>query len=254
MKTLIDIFNYSPADENGIFHYLQLLDVPWQELNIENSLDVYYFLNRSGKKDTSPLIDYYINDGVISELHKAEIATIIYDLFGKIWGRMWEVYNAEYNPINNYDMTEESGDVKTIEYGKTDTNTLAHGRTDTRTDNLTQTDTPTTTQTKEENIFGFNDDTEEGSPANKSVITDGGQNVTANTGTQTNVVTGTDTDTNVQSGVDTHRVTHSLTRSGNIGVTTTQQMLQSDIELWQWNFFKNVVMPNIDGVLTTMLY
>ena len=28
--------------------------------------------------------------------------------------------------------------------------------------------------------------------------------------------------------------THHLTRSGNIGVTTTQQMAQSEIELWQW--------------------
>lgn len=254
MKTLNEVFEYSPADNNGIFHYLQLLNVPWQELNISQSLDIYYHLNRSGKKDTSPLIDYYITDGIIPELKKAEIASIIFDLFGKIWDRLWDVYNAEYNPINNYDMTEESEDVKTVEYGRTDTNTFAHGRTDTRTDNLTQTDTPTTTQTKEENIYGFNDNSEDGSPANKSVITDGGQNVTTNTGTLTNRVTGTDTDTNVQSGVDTHRVTHSLTRSGNIGVTTTQQMIQSEVELWQWNYFKNVIMPNIDGVLTTMLY
>lgn len=30
------------------------------------------------------------------------------------------------------------------------------------------------------------------------------------------------------------------TRSGNIGVTTTQQMLQQEFELWKWNFFAQV--------------
>lgn len=39
-----------------------------------------------------------------------------------------------------------------------------------------------------------------------------------------------------------------LTRSGNIGVTTSQQMLQSEIDLRQWNFY-NDLMNDIDEIM-----
>ena len=44
-----------------------------------------------------------------------------------------------------------------------------------------------------------------------------------------------------------------LTRSGNIGVTTNQQMLQSEIELRKWNFFLSVF-NDIDSMLTLSIY
>ena len=44
-----------------------------------------------------------------------------------------------------------------------------------------------------------------------------------------------------------------LTRKGNIGVTTTQQMIQSEIDLWRWNFFKSVF-KDIDSILTLRIY
>ena len=44
-----------------------------------------------------------------------------------------------------------------------------------------------------------------------------------------------------------------LTRKGNIGVTTTQQMMQSEIELWKWNFYRSVF-KDIDSVLTLKIY
>ena len=45
-----------------------------------------------------------------------------------------------------------------------------------------------------------------------------------------------------------------LTRSGNIGVTTTQQMLQSERDLWMWNYFRDVVFPDLDSVLVLGIY
>ena len=44
-----------------------------------------------------------------------------------------------------------------------------------------------------------------------------------------------------------------LTRHGNIGVTTSQQMLNSEIELWQWDFFSGVF-KDIDKILTIQTY
>ena len=37
--------------------------------------------------------------------------------------------------------------------------------------------------------------------------------------------------TDVESGTDKDTIAHSLTRSGNIGVTTSQQMLESEVVL-----------------------
>ncbi len=48
-------------------------------------------------------------------------------------------------------------------------------------------------------------------------------------------------------------VTRTLTRRGNIGVTTTQQMAKSEIALWQWNFYYDV-MSDLRKDLTTGAY
>lgn len=44
-----------------------------------------------------------------------------------------------------------------------------------------------------------------------------------------------------------------LTRSGNIGVTTSQQMLQSERDLWMWSYF-DVVFADIDKLLCLSIY
>ena len=45
-----------------------------------------------------------------------------------------------------------------------------------------------------------------------------------------------------------------LRRSGNIGVTTSQQMIQSEIDLWKWNFFQDVVFKDLAKSLTLSVY
>lgn len=47
--------------------------------------------------------------------------------------------------------------------------------------------------------------------------------------------------------------TSTLTRAGNVGVTTTQQMLQSEFELWKWNFFTQVF-EDTDKYLALSVY
>ena len=45
-----------------------------------------------------------------------------------------------------------------------------------------------------------------------------------------------------------------LTRSGNIGVTTSQQMITSERELWLWHYFQDVVFKDICKALTLSIY
>ena len=302
-------FEYSPIENKGIFYYLQSLDVPWKEKNINTKLDLFYHMNYSGGKIVSPLIDSYIVNGTITALQKQELASIIFSLYNETWARLWNIYNMQYNPINNYDMTETSEDTHTRDYGKVNTRVtdMEHTKegtetetpdlTQTRRPNITQTRTPDLTQTRTpdleqvttpdkssvttENINGFNSDSN-GVPANKSTTLDTGTETVENTGTETIENTGTETNTetgtetlendgtdtmaydlsetdegsvtSTDSGQDTEIIEHELNRSGNIGTLTTQEMMQSEIALWEWNFFKNVIFPNIDGVLTISLY
>lgn len=70
------------------------------------------------------------------------------------------------------------------------------------------------------------------------------------------VESGTDTTTETQEGtfeIETEYNTE-LERSGNIGVTTSQQMITSERELYMWKFFYDVVFPDVDKVLTLAIY
>ena len=139
---------------------------------------------------------------------------------------------------------------------ETGTNTVTHTGTQTTvkdgenetTFNTTETDTGTQTTVKDgENETTFN--TTETDTGTQTTVRDGTNETTFNT---------TDTDTGTQTvldgGSDTHTRNYELTRSGNIGVTTSQQMIESERALWVWNFFRNVVFPDIDRVLTIPIY
>lgn len=94
---------------------------------------------------------------------------------------------------------------------------------------------------------------------------------TINSGTDRETNTGTDTEKKTNSGKDTNETITSgkdtlnivdggtdknittTKRSGNIGVTTSQQMAQAEIELWQWNFTEQVI-KDLDKILCLKIY
>ena len=163
-----------------------------------------------------------------------------------------------------------------LTHSKTGTETETPNTTETRTDNLThaktgtETDTPNLTKNVDNEIFGFNSSTAVGSD-NQSSVTTGTDQKTYNTqetetGTQTTAKTGTDqityntqetetgTQANVDSGSDTRTRNYRLSRSGNIGVTTTQQMIEQERNIAMWDFFYKVVFPDVDRVMTIAIY
>ena len=218
-KRLIDVWD-GWLTGDGVFSVMEDLEgvtLPWAEDDIALNLDAEYYGNISGDKPISPLLVKLVAGDVMTDLEKDFVAATIVSLCGASWSKEWATLSAQYNPIENYSMTEEMTDDETVsEYGKVHT----------REDNL-----------KDESktaIFGFN----------SSEASDTGSGETTRTG----VVTDRD------SGEDTHTRNYTLTRSGNIGVTTSQQMLQSERELWKWNFFRDVVFPDLDRVLTLRIY
>lgn len=149
-----------------------------------------------------------------------------------------------------YDLTEtESGTDTTTHTGTdttlhTGTDTTAHTGTDTTMH--TGTDTTRRTGTDTETHTGTDTETHTGTDTTTHTGTSG---ITYNT---TDANTGTQTDT--ESGRNTKTRNYTLTRRGNIGVTTSQQMLQSERELWTWNFFRDIVFPDLDRILTIPVY
>ena len=207
---------------DGIFKYLQDLDVPWQELNISDVLDSEYLYNIAFSRFTSPLVRNMAGDDEeLTAEDKEYLANLIFTMFSLRWSKLWATMQYEYNPIENYSMTEEmTNDETSIVYGRVDT--------------LVQVKNTTDTDTNE--VQGF--DSSQYKPSDR----------------YTSAHTGSDTDTNTQSGEDTHTRNYTLTRSGNIGVTTSQQMIESERILWNWLFFYDVVFPDINRVLTLSVY
>ena len=161
-----------------------------------------------------------------------------------------------------------------------------------RTDDLTETLTPRvkdveTTKTKNKqttnnSVYGFNStdpvpaDSSETSgqktdnetertlehPEGTDTTTNTGTETTTNTGTQTTTETGTDTktttgtDTYNDTGTQTttHTGTEDIEAYGNIGVTTSQQMLESELLLrFKYNFFESIF-KDVDNILTINVY
>lgn len=187
-----------------------------------------------------------------------------------------------------YGSTETRTDNLTDGYNSTTTRTdnLQTARTGTETTATTRTDTGTTDNTH--SVYGLNSTT--GAPSDKdegetSGTSTGQETLTHNTtdsqtGTQATARTGNDTHTGTQAtaktGTDTYtgtgteteggsdtredsktaNETHSytLTREGNIGVTTAQDMLTQERALRAWRFFYDRVFPDVDRLLTLCVY
>ena len=227
---------------------------PWNSEVDPIVIDREYFLNHSGGKFCSPLVKYYIDkgetdeDGVLTDTAKSAIARIIIAKYARSWKRLWDVNAAAYNPINNYDMVETrttkgasseakvatldkiDEETETNEYGKTET--VEHGRTS---DSMTY-------------RYGINTDTSDPKPSEKNTTEEGGDTTTRDGGSDSTVrelSSGSDSTSNTVGATEEEEELH---RSGNIGVTTTQKMVEEERRLWVWNYFDQVF-SDLDQVL-----
>lgn len=116
---------------------------------------------------------------------------------------------SEYNPIENYNSTEtESVEIT--------------GQTSTTSENSTTATGETTTNTTGET-------TETLSPYDSENFNNNSKNNSS--GATTENSSSADNSSNTMSGTSSQSNNRTLKRSGNIGVTTSQQMIQSEIEL-----------------------
>lgn len=153
------------------------------------------------------------------------------------WLRMYSALSAEYNPINNYDRIEESTETPNVSFTKTGghtetpdiSNVMSGGRT---------MSTDTTTDGNVENLTSaYNEATysPEAMTDNFSHV-EGADTLTYNG--ETSKTSGSNTFTyNNEETTETGTRKHESHVHGNIGVTTSQQMIQSELELRKFNLY-----------------
>lgn len=181
----------------------------------------FYFAGKFGERD---FYKYYDNENATSNTNMVKQASDYIALYGKShkyeYDKLVDTLSLEYNPIENYSMTEKG--------------------TDTRTPNITQTN-----KGKNTNTVGLDTSITTGKTTfdkSNSFIND---SKTTNTGTNTDTQ---DIDTTVTT-AGSEKTEHEFTRSGNIGVTTSQQMIQSERELAMFSVVDMFVKAIADIIL-----
>ena len=156
-------------------------------------------------------------------------------------------YQPSQKTINS-DGVEVGGDLthNKVELKKTGTDTFDHTGTDifehfgseqvnnVSTDDTTYTGTDTTNRTGSENITHTGTDTTENTGTD--TLNKTGTETTGHTGTETTGHTGTIKDAGGEDAFNDH-IAHI---HGNIGVTTSQQMLQAELDIDRWNIYEHI--------------
>lgn len=146
--------------------------------------------------------------------------------------------NIKYDPLYNYDRSEEYTDTHSGNYTKQGSGN-SNGTTGT-TNDLTETHNLHTTNdvTNTHSEKAFNDSNLVNNQ--KDVVDQDGSDTGTVTNTGTVSGTYTNNDSNNESGNDGYTNIHKARLYGNIGVTTSQQMLQSELDIARWNLYEHI--------------
>lgn len=181
----------------------------------EEKADIYDFLYFHNSY--SKIISFLYEEVVENASLMSVLISSIIERYKDKWNRLYDsLITQQYNPLENYSM-EESEKSKISNVDSVKTNSSDSGTANTTNDN-----------------YGFNSITAQ--PATKSTAT--------TSATSTNNVDGTKT-------TDSDKT---LTRKGNIGVTTSQQMLESEIILRNKYLFQDIIFKDLDDILMLDIY
>lgn len=272
MKRLNEVFNHWNTTWGffqALYAYFGLStlteDPPeWLTSTTATQLDFIYH-TRSGLKPIAPLVENFVEDDEVSLTDAMRIAGMFWTVFGDYCKKEYAVLALEYDPIKNYAMTESGTDT----HARTKSSTHSGSETIEKRGNEVNSKSGTDTLTRagkiqtvtNDSVYGF--DSSSGVNSDDSTTT---QTFNVDNIPYTETRSPNTTDTRTPNLVDTRRPnlsdseaenvtdTHTFEKSGNIGVTLAQRMIEAEIKLWQWNFFYKFLFPCVDRVLTLPIY
>lgn len=270
----------------GIF--ASMTSAPWQEEIDGITLDIEYFGNRSGYKFCAPLVYNFLDeDGAVTENGRQAIARVLLARYSKPWTRLWNLMKSQYDPLDNFSITEEidmtshasgqdksngtdtdKGTVETDHSG-TDTNKSTGTEKTSRTGQNTSKDTSTASGSGSASRSGYN---------STSPVTVNGQSA-ANSSTVNHVEIPNEDNTRTPDLTDERTLalkdkdTRDITiernnlverdntqtdkgtrkRTGVSGLISRQRLVEQEREAWQWDFFETVF-SDVDKILALSVY
>lgn len=204
---------------DGIFSRLDAFNPPWKSQTDGHLLDLEYFGNRSGLKFVSPLVEKVLTETGLASADLDKLVALVWLRYGAVWEKRFATLSLEYDPIENYAMTE----------------TETTGRNETHIKGTSDTVSRSSTSHAQSAVYGMDSTTP--APSDTGDGTASGTDTTTRTGSDGDVITQT--------------VTH--TRTGNIGVTTSQEMITQERAVLDWQFFVTVY-ADVDEVFTVPIY
>ena len=166
------------------------------------------------------------------------------------WNKLLDnVYSQIYNPIENYDRQEDTS--LTYEGSENVTRNIDSDRKTKGTTADTRNDTSSANSSSQKNVFAF--DSSEASPSDS----DSGTTTATGTGSSNSTVDNTDTEKRTETEGHSFTNRKNVTASrihGNVGVTTSQQMLESEVALRNKYDFFNTVYEDIANAVLKPIY
>lgn len=237
----------------------------WGEIELsENPFALWQNLLSTINIDIEAAIQFFTLDYYSAVTNYTDAYILV--IFGQVlmtagdkYTRMIAAAKAEYNPVHNADATETYTDVRTPDLQKELTLSTTTAMTDTRSSTLTlntttassinqtRTVTDTPDNLKSINVHSVNpydnpgyvedskDETTQTGSTRQTEAYTGNPDTTQNTGTNTNQNSGgtstTNMGTNTQTDTGTETVEHNSRRYGNIGVTSSQKLVNEELDL-----------------------
>ena len=199
----------------------------WLDETTAKTLDERFILEHSGSKKLSPLFERLIFFSRVYETPFAvmdKLADDVINAYADKWNKLYSaIISSSYNPLENYNMEQvETPDI-------------------TRERDTSQNTKVTTSSSGDSSsgVHGFN--------SAVAVPTEEGE-------TSSEVTVEGDKKDNTTHEEETETGTRELTRHGNIGVTTSQQMLESEVTLREKVNFYNIVLNDIAKLLCLNVY
>lgn len=187
-------------------------EMPMISRNLEKNLSAFFalLLANSVNKDASPYVDNFdpLNEDT-SIFWGSVWRHILFTVEARYGDSLLEMaktyFNGSYNPLENYDMSEtETPNITRTTHGEINSKS-------------------TTTSEGNSDVYGFNS-----------------SNPTPQSKSDSSITNEAKKGDNYSDGTETETGTRTTTRHGNIGVTTSQQMLQSELDLRKFDFLEHV--------------